>query len=139
MPFKIIQTKERGNILLSVVPDCWELDGIVKWPQSGKIKISTFIAMQRDENSLPGIDWVDVKCRLKRQCATYEEAVKQSKEMSDQSDTEASDAMPPPVVLPPKRKMVDRKTIGRAPVTDFGDLVSNFFDFLRNYYLWSFD
>lgn len=130
MPFKIVQTRESNHILLSVVPDRWELDGKLKWPKSSEIKIkkSAFTAMQRDENTVPGDNWTAIKCRLKRQCPTYDEAVAQSKVMSDNSDTsDASDAMPPPTFLPAKRKIVNRMRIARAPATDFNDVVSVIF------------
>lgn len=130
MPFKIVQTKERGEILLSVVPSRWELDGVLKWPRSGTIKPSTFHSMQQDENSVPSTDWIEVKCRLKRQYPTYDEAKSYSKQMSDQSDTEESDHMPPPASIPLKRKVINREIIGRIPANDYSDVVSEFVNFL---------
>lgn len=126
MPFKIVQTKEKGRILLSVVPDSWESDGKLKWPPKGKLKTTTFKNMLCDENIVPGVDWVEVKCRSKQVCSTYDEAVALTKQMSDQSDTDpsASDVMPPPL-LPAKRKIVHRDTIGRVLATDFNNVVWN--------------
>lgn len=119
MPFKIVQTKEKSGILLSIVPDRWELDGVLKWPQHGKIKPTSLASMQRDEKSVPANDWMELKCRLKRQCATYEDALRQTREMSEASDTDGTDhSMPPPTLLPKKRNMVNRNTIGRQPASD---------------------
>lgn len=100
MPFKIVQTKENGEHLLTVVPSRWELDGILKRLVSRTLSVQTFERMQQGENSVPS-----VKCRLKRQYSTYKEAKSVSKKMSDESDTEGSDRMPPPTVtIPLKRK-----------------------------------
>lgn len=125
MPFKIVQTKEKNHILLSIVPEGWESDNKLRWPNSGQVKKAEFNSMLRDENCAPRDNWLEVKCRVKRLCKTYDEAVAQSKVMSDQSDTDASDSMPPPSV-PAKRKSVNRMTIARTPATDFNDVVSNF-------------
>lgn len=115
MPFKIVQTKEKGNILLSIVPDQWEFDRTLRWLQSGKLKPSVFNALIRDENSVPDDDWLKVKCCLKRQCATYDEAVVDVKQMYNRSDTDTDISMPPPppANLPVKRKMVDRLSVDR--------------------------
>lgn len=131
MPFKIVQTREKGNILLSIVPDQWEFDRTLRWPQSGKLKPSVFNALIRDETSVPGDDWLKVKCRLKRQCATYDEAVFNVKPMYNRSDTDTDISLPPPphADLPVKRKIVDRLTIGRTNATDFTDVVSVIFIF----------
>lgn len=58
----------------------------------------------------------------------YDEAFAHSKAMSDQSDTDHSDFMPPPTMttLPAKRKTVNRATIARTPAADFNDVVSYF-------------
>lgn len=120
MPFKLVQTREKSRILLSIVPQRWEVNNKLKWPNNGQVKKSEFNRMLRDENSSPGKNWMEINCRVKRECSTYAEALTLSKEMSDKSDTDASDAMPPPQ-LPPKRK-----TGGsfHSPATDFNDVVS---------------
>lgn len=119
MPFKLVQTKEKSRILLSIVPQRWEANNTLKWPKTGQVKKSEFNSMLRDENSSPGENWMEVNCRVKRVCSAYAEALALSKEMSDKSDTDASDAMPPPA-LPAKRKTFPF----RAPATDFNDVVS---------------
>lgn len=125
MAFKIVQTKEKGKNLLTIVPHLWESNEKIKWPcKSGQITAKEFKQMLLDKNSIPSGDWIEVKCRLKRDNLSYEQAVAETKVMSDQSDTEASDSMPPPSKpLPARRKVLDRENIGRPVALDFSSFV----------------
>lgn len=124
MSFKVVQTRESGKNLLTIVPHLWEKDGYVKWPKGGhQIPLKDFKAMTIDCNSAPCAEWATVKCRLKRSNLKYEEAVAETKSMSDESDTDGfSDSMPPPK-LPIKRKVIGREIIGRTIADDFSGIV----------------
>lgn len=125
MPFKIVQTREKRGTLLTVVPGLWESNGILKWPASGTIKSSAFKELLRDENNIPDPKWVPVKCYLKRECPTYEEAVRESSKMSDMSDTD-TDSTLPEEKLPAKRQVKNREIIGRSTSINFDNVVSHF-------------
>lgn len=134
MPYKIVQTKEAGRDLLSIVPSAWVSNGFVKWPDTKCDSNAKKEYRKRlmDGNSLPHEDWIEVKCRFKRELETYELAKKEWNSMSDKSDTsDASDFMPPPETnnLPIKRPVKNREFIGRAPETDYYTQVVRVSDF----------
>lgn len=128
MPYKVVQTKENGREFLSVVPAGWEKDGFVKWPSKNcdtKTK-ALYKNLMADVASVPPDDWISVKCRLKRSCETYAEAKLEWKCMSDKSDTEQSDPMPPPKtdkIPTPKRDVKNRQHIGRSDANDYNEMV----------------
>lgn len=133
MPYKVVQSKENDCEFLSVVPSRWENNGYVKWPAKGcdsKTK-SLYKRLMTDGDSTPPDDWNSVKCRAKREFETYTEAQAEWKCMSDKSDTETSDNMPPPVTkkLPSKRCVKNREHIGRDKVNDYTAAVGFFFFF----------
>lgn len=82
MPFKIVQTLERGRTFLSCVPRTWETANVLLWPRKGSKKL------QKNENSIPGEDWISTYCQLKRSDLSYEEAQTELVRMQRESDTE---------------------------------------------------
>lgn len=134
MSFKIAQTNEKGKLNLCVVPTGWESDGILWWPPAkSKMNNSTFLKMQCDGTSQPEADWVKVNCIIKRKdILSFAAASKECQYMISMSDTnsssdeaDASKIMPPPEPPGKKRKLAgsSRKTIGRAPATNFDKMV----------------
>ncbi|KAF9791794.1 hypothetical protein SFRURICE_020193 [Spodoptera frugiperda] len=88
MPFKIVQTIERGKKFLSCVPSSWENENLLLWPRKGSKK------HQRNEYSVPGEDWISIPCQLKRSDLTYDEAQMELALMQRESDTEEERRLP---------------------------------------------
>lgn len=87
MPFKIIQTIENGNIVLTCVPHQWESNGVLYWPRK-QIKSHTS-KLQKDENSQPDDTWKQINCAVKRRdIKTYQDAMNEIDIMSNNSETE---------------------------------------------------
>lgn len=120
--FKIVQTRERNRTLLSIVPHLWEKDNKLYWPNAGEIKRREFEALMKDGHSSPLHHWKLYPCRKKKENLTYDQAVHMTKMMSDQSDTDECEAVPPK--LNEKRKVAQRAHIGRPKVANFTNLVS---------------
>lgn len=60
MPFKIVQTTEKGTKYLTVVPSKWEMDGVCSFPKNG------LTSKQKVENSLPDETCLRLNSILKR-------------------------------------------------------------------------
>lgn len=101
MPFKIVQTFERGRKFLSCVPSSWENDNLLLWPRKGSKRL------QINEYAIPGEDWISTPCRLKRCDLTYDDAQMELARMQHESDTEEER-------LPRKRYEIN--------ITDMNDL-----------------
>lgn len=63
MPYKIVQTIEKGRAVLTSIPDTWGNSGILLWPkkQSDKLK-----KMKKNEKNYPQDNWVKSSCIVKR-------------------------------------------------------------------------
>lgn len=82
MPFKIVQTIERGRPLLTAVPHEWENNGILFWPKKHE-------KLRRIENSKPETNWNSINCILKRSnLPSLAQAEFEIDNMSNASDTE---------------------------------------------------
>lgn len=120
--FKIVQTRERNRTLLSIVPHLWEKDNKLYWPNAGEIKRKDFEVLMKDGNSAPLSNWKLYPCRRKKENLTYDQACHFTKIMSDQSDTDESEAVA--AKLNDKRKVPQRAHIGRPNVVNFTNMVS---------------
>lgn len=60
--YKIVETIEEGEKLLTVIPSCWEKDGILSWPTNCKNVDSL-----RKKCIVPAPNWSKEKCILKRE------------------------------------------------------------------------
>lgn len=92
MPFKIIQTTERGKAILCVVPSLWEAKGVLWWPP----KKMPYKKIIKDELSKPNKkEWRLMSCILKRDnIRTYELAEAELAIMETNSDTDVNDNEP---------------------------------------------
>lgn len=83
MPFKVVQTMERGRLRLTAVPDQWEQNGTLFWPKNKQEKL------RRQENCNPDQTWTTINCIVKRtNLRTFKDAENEIDAMSDRSDTE---------------------------------------------------
>ncbi|CAH0405511.1 unnamed protein product [Chilo suppressalis] len=101
MPFKIVQTVEKGRPTLSIVPYVWEDDGKLFWPTE---KVKNRARLARDENSFPNPNWDILDCVVKRSnIATYAEAQNELRIMENYTDTdnETSESRPSPAPVRP--------------------------------------
>jgi hypothetical protein len=84
MPFKIVQTIEKGRSQLCIVPNLWEHKGLLRYPK----KISDN-KLARNENSKPQPDWRCMDCTVKRgSLSSYEQAEYELSIMLQNSDTD---------------------------------------------------
>lgn len=126
MSFKIVQTREtNGSKKLSVIPYLWEENGQMRWPESNRqISQSKFNVLSADANSVPPQEWPAFKCKVKRDNLSHADAMTILKEMSGQSDTQASENdMPPPPSIENKRHSTRRRPV--ACVANFREMVIN--------------
>ncbi|XP_041983125.1 uncharacterized protein LOC121736130 [Aricia agestis] len=83
MPFKIVETTENGNSLLTTVPANWEHRGTLYWPRKNEA------ILIKAEDSTPEINWKSMPCIVKRNnIPNYESSEQQIALMSDMSDTD---------------------------------------------------
>lgn len=83
MPYKIIETIERGRRLIVSVPSLWESDGNLYWPKKN------VISLKKNEKSAPQSDWKCLPCILKRDnILNYKTAEEEIALMSDFTDTD---------------------------------------------------
>ncbi|CAG9790335.1 unnamed protein product [Diatraea saccharalis] len=83
MPFKVMQTMERGCLRLTTVPEQWEKNCILLWPKTNAEKL------RRRENCYPDPTWTAFNCILKRNhLRSFKDAENQIDAMSNRSDTE---------------------------------------------------
>lgn len=125
--FKIIQTKERNLIQLSIVPHLWEKESKLYWPVAGQVKRNEFDKLLKDGNSAPMSNWTLYPCRLKREKLTYEQAVHESKVMSDQSDTDQNENLQPTKEILPEKRKGNRVTQNLPKVFNFSNMVSTLY------------
>ncbi|KAJ2938860.1 hypothetical protein O0L34_g18489 [Tuta absoluta] len=84
MPFKIVETIEKGKPPSSIVPSSWERKGLLRWPPK-KYAINKLVT---NENSVPQADWLTIKCVLKRSSiSSYSRAEEEIEMMAQYSDT----------------------------------------------------
>lgn len=113
--YKIVQTKENGKKKLCAVPSAWEQNGILRWPLvDSNTSAVAAKKLLSNINSVPGADWISLKCKLKRRHPTKAAAETEIDSMMPNSDTSSNESdaskMPPPLshpngsVRPPKRK-----------------------------------
>lgn len=89
MPFKIIQTKERGKFILSIIPDKWEQNRILHWP---KRRVEDLL---EQESSCPDDSWLTMKCQVKRTgLISKQSAEAELANMLQESDTETEGSTP---------------------------------------------
>ena len=82
MPFKIVQTIERGRSVLTAVPYEWESNGILCWPKKYK-------KLRKIEDSKPEPNWKKINCIVERSnLHSFREAELEIDAMSSYSDTE---------------------------------------------------
>lgn len=82
MPYKIVQTVEKGKSVLTSIPDTWEDNGILKWPKKKAEKL------KKNDNNGPDNSWLKSRCTVTLYIESYEEAEKEIERMCDYSDTE---------------------------------------------------
>lgn len=83
MPFKIVETTEKGTPLLTTVPAQWEQRGTLYWPRKNEA------ILIKAEDSTPETNWKSMPCILKRNnIPNYESSEQQISLMSDMSDTD---------------------------------------------------
>ncbi|KAL4714559.1 hypothetical protein ACJJTC_006605 [Scirpophaga incertulas] len=89
MPYKIVQTIERGKTILVIVPYLWEENGNLWWPPK-----KTQCKLIKDEQSKPDQkEWRLMGCILKRNnIRTYQLAEAELSLMEENSDTDVNDA-----------------------------------------------
>lgn len=119
MPFKIVQTIEKGETCLTVIPAQWEKDGILYWP-----KKSAVAKLSLDEKSVPSETWESINCVRKRILPTRREAELELEKMEGLSDTEIDETsflLPPP---PAKRlRPQNPVNVVRDRMMDFNHLI----------------
>lgn len=115
--FKIVQTSNKGKFELCAIPSAWGLNGTLKWPpvdsKKSKAALKATANLLEDANSVPGSDWREFKCILKRtNIPTIEVAEAEIDVMMRESDTSSNESntkkMPPPSTKsgrPPKRQV----------------------------------
>lgn len=125
MSFKVVQTTEtNGAKKLSVIPHLWENNGQMQWPlNTRQISQTKFNALSADANSVAPPEWGHYNCTVKHVNLSYTSAMAKMKEMSDQSDTQASDSdtMPPPISV--QMRNATRPTIS---IANFREMVNNY-------------
>lgn len=88
MPFKIVQTEERGTHYLEIVLDHWENDGISFWPKTG-------LSRRHKDDSVsnrPDDSFLEVPCKLKRgNIESFEKAKNILEVMQQNDDTDNND------------------------------------------------
>lgn len=83
MPFKIVRTFEKGKYRHWIAPSTWENENVVQWPKIHANKLD------KVENSLPGPDWRQINCQVKRfNIPTYEDAEYELAAMLNNTDTD---------------------------------------------------
>lgn len=88
MPFKIVETVEKGKSLLFIVPSLWETNGILKWPKNC-LDVRKLVM---NENCLPATGWSASRCRVKRHSIpSFSEAERELELMLERSDTDDTD------------------------------------------------
>ncbi|XP_045511410.1 uncharacterized protein LOC123706270 [Colias croceus] len=88
MPFKIVETVEKGKCLLFIVPSLWETNGILKWPKNC-LDVRKLVM---NENCLPATGWSASRCRVKRHSIpSFSEAERELGLMLERSDTDDTD------------------------------------------------
>lgn len=89
MPFKIVQTNERGSTKLFIVPSGWESQRQLRYPKKPNES-----ALVRNENSKPRADWPVLPCKVKRTgFLTYADAEEELSIMMQHSDTDTGPAI----------------------------------------------
>lgn len=83
--YKIIETIENGNYLLSAIPQKWESNGKLMWPPTALLS-KALKNPSKVGTSAQG--WTEYNCIVKRSSIpTYEQAIQELRAMSDKSDT----------------------------------------------------
>lgn len=113
MPFKVVQTIERGETCLTVVPSSWEENGILHWPRKNAVA-----KLSLEEYSEPSPKWEKINCVKKREFRTRIEAERELERMESLSDTEVDETIPPP---PPKKARPETSGNNNI-VKDFNDV-----------------
>lgn len=113
MPYKIVQTIERGETCLTVIPSGWEENGILHWPKKNAVA-----KLSLEEFSRPSPKWERINCVKKREFKTRAEAESELEKMECVSDTEADDTSHPP----PSKKVCPETSQTGNTIKDFNDL-----------------
>lgn len=129
MPYKIIQTQEKGRSVLTSIPISWENDGILFWPKKYAEKLK-----MNDQNTAQD-NWLKSACILKRKdISTYGEAEKEIELMCNQSDTEQNDDTENEDPCTIKKRKKQSKIITSFYEEDFNDLAQQCIVVSRNCY-----
>ena len=125
MPFKVVQTTEKGGTCLTVVPARWEQNGVLLWP-----KKSAVAKLLHDENSVPAANWERINCVNKRVFNDREAAEEEIRKMESASDTEADENL---VFIPPTQ--VKRPRLQQTNILgDIKEIVIGFRYTLLNFF-----
>lgn len=90
MSFKIVSTKEKKGICFCVVPDQWENDGTLFWPEH--LSYSQREALRRNSTSCPEDDWSSLPCILKLTgLSNFKDALHFEKQFTECTDTDAEE------------------------------------------------
>lgn len=117
--FNIVQTIEKGQKHLTIVPPRWENDGFLSWPRIGADKLVL------DVNSVPNEDnyWFRMPCKLKRNhLISYEIAEEELERMLENEDTE-QDEYETHTIQRKKRAQVKSKAVSNNSAVDFNSLL----------------
>lgn len=92
--YKIVETIEHDEALLSIAPAMWENDGKLMWPPSGKVPTKK---LKKTPLIPPGTaedGWTELDCTVERSyIPTYIQAQNVMREMSDKSGTSDADVI----------------------------------------------
>lgn len=117
--FKIVQTIERGEAQLCVVPHKWEKKGKLYWP---KMKADKLIM---EGESAPGKNWLEMDCTLKRQNLSQDDAEKELNRMISSIDTDEGAAVPSiPVQKRKPRVLLPKRTNYSILPQDFNEIAT---------------
>lgn len=125
MPYKIVQTYEKGFSRLTIVPTFWEAKGILHWPPKNR----RHPKLIRDDRSRPGPGWDTFRCVVKRKdLPSYEEADAELRIMEQHTDTDYQEGDDERSILGTSRTGIEEPS--RNGVIDFDaiaqDLVSKY-------------
>lgn len=116
MPFKIVQTVEKGRPRLSIVPSVWEDGGKLFWPTE---KVKNRARLVKDENSFPSPNWDILDCVVKRSnIAMYAVAQTELQNMENCTDTDNETSASRPIPAPVRPPAI-------PPLNHFENMVQN--------------
>lgn len=119
--YKIIQTVENGKPQLCIVPESWEMNGILFWPKSKADKLV------KDPQSMPGQGWFEMPCQCKRKMLSSMELAEQElKKMLQSQDTGEESDIAETVLRPMQRIKKPKVHLPRVRNKENNAYASNF-------------